>query len=203
MLLQLNQLIIRREAGILSVRDECTVYDIIGKTLGYVRPAWKAKRGWFIVRLIRLMPYLPRTLRLEDTTGKTILRLVISLRILRTKLRVSYGHGEPVGVIRQRGLFREWRHFDLTSASGAVGVIVAQDDRAWRFRVLDLRGEEMGWIRKRWHGTIREQWTTGSAYDFQLRPEASSELRFLVLAAAVSMDLAFTNRDIGDPWMGE
>jgi hypothetical protein len=197
MLLQLNHLIIRRKARVLGVAAECTICDLTGKTLGYVLPERKAKRDWVIVRLLGLGRFLPR--RLDDPTGKTILRMAISYTSLRTKMRVFHGDGTLVGIIRQRELLRKW-HFDLASRSESFGVIVAEDDRAWRFRVLDPHGEEIGRITRRLQGALRELWTTGSDYDLQLRPEASSSLRLLALAVAVSVDIAFTDKDIlGNP----
>jgi hypothetical protein len=90
----------------------------------------------------------------------------------------------------QKNVFGKIR-FDLDDPSGAsLGMIKAENWRAWNFSIVDQSEHEVGRITKSWEGLARTLFTTADHYMLEVDPSVQGKLRLLMLASASAIDLA-------------
>jgi hypothetical protein len=197
-LLSRDHFIVRRKRSLFGPLDDCVVDDLLHGTIGRLVPERPRGAGAGLARVLGIHHYLPRSLRLQEISGSDLLRIHVSGSLLRTRLAVSNGQDQTVGLVRQRDLLWK-RRFDLISPEGFLGVVQTESDRGWRFRILDASGADAGTITRRLSGKARHAWLRGGDYDLRLSASACRELRLLALAVALTIDLAFLNREADTP----
>jgi hypothetical protein len=78
-----------------------------------------------------------------------------------------------------------------------VATLRAENWRARDFALVGADGTELGRVTKRWRGLLTEVATDADSYAVTFAPGASTEVRELTLAAALSVDLTMKQKDYG------
>jgi uncharacterized protein YxjI len=160
------------------------------------RVSRKAKK---VVRLFTdLDQFLTHRLAVTDAGGERVLTMERPAKVMKSKIKIQDGSGAERGTISQGNIVGK-KHFSLSGASGEVlGTLDAENWRSWDFSIRDAGGPEVGRITKKWAGLIKEGFTTADTYILQITdPAVSKDLRFLMLAAAASIDVALKQDDSG------
>ncbi len=185
------RLVQRRElAELLGVetRNKYEVRDVNGAPIGFAAEQGKG----FLQVLARMFMGHWRTFEIHffDLGRQLVLRAHHPFRFFFQRLEVFDAQGRPLGALQQRFAFFS-RRFDVEDARGQV----VMEMRSPFFRVWTypfFRGTlEQGRIEKKWGGLLREAFTDADTFRVAFGPTLSSPERWLMLAAAVFVDLQY------------
>jgi len=147
-------------------------------------------------RLIRVLRFsscrrtTPFDLRIHDTHGALVVRLVRGIPVTASRVRVYDGDEVLLGTLRQRA-FSLGGAFDVLDATGApVCRLVGRLTRT-AFTLLTPERVELAHIRKRWAGLGKELFTSADHFEVEIPDLVPPDrlLRQLILAAAVAIGL--------------
>ncbi len=149
--------------------------------------------GTFLVRLL-LKNSRPFTMELKTPEGATVLRLRRPWRFWFSHLDVEDGEGRILGSIQQRFAFFQ-KLYDVLGPSGEVlATLRGPFFRPWTFNI-ELNGQEVGRIQKRWSGLGREMFSDADNFGVAFEQVRDARLRSLVVAATFLIDFVhFENR---------
>ena len=142
-----------------------------------------------LLKLVVNKRMLPFHVDITDTEGNDILSIQRGFTFLRSKVYVRDAKGEPLGYFRQR----------LLSFGGRFDIFNAEDDKVaelkgnligWNFKFLDVNGEELGEVTKKWAGIGKELFTSADNYIVTLK-EGTNAIAMgpLLLCAALCVDM--------------
>lgn len=187
-------LVFKQRAKLVELNNEYAVLDVSGRELGVVHQVGQS--GWR--KLLRAFSnidgFLPITVTLYDEAGAPQLSISRGWAFLRSRLRVHDHAGAEVGQIVQENVIGKVR-FGLHASGRQVGRILAENWRAWNFRIEDETGREVARITKKWAGLAKELFTTADNYVLEMSAPLSRELRALVMASAVAIDTALNQHE--------
>ena len=182
-------LVVNQKAKVIEVSNEYAVYDQHGKQIGAVRQVGQS----MVKKLLRVVAdvdqYFTHKLQVVDMSGTPQLQLTRPAKLLKSRLIVQDGNGRDIGDIQQQNAIGKIR-FGLMSAGQQVGLIAAENWRAWNFAITDSGGTEVARITKTWEGLAKTMFTTADNYVVQISPTLHDPLRSLVVASALSIDTA-------------
>jgi uncharacterized protein YxjI len=137
----------------------------------------------------------PFTMELKTPEGATVLRLRRPWRFWFSHLDVEDGEGRLLGSVQQRFSFFQ-RLYDVLGPSGEVlATLRGPFFRPWTFNI-ELNGQEVGRIQKRWSGLGREMFSDADNFGVTFEQVRDARLRSLVVAATFLIDFVhFENRD--------
>jgi uncharacterized protein YxjI len=137
----------------------------------------------------------PFTMELKTPEGATVLRLRRPWRFWFSHLDVEDGEGRLLGSVQQRFSFFQ-RLYDVLGPSGEVlATLRGPFFRPWTFNI-ELNGQEVGRIQKRWSGLGREMFSDADSFGVTFEQVRDARLRSLVVAATFLIDFVhFENRD--------
>ena len=131
-----------------------------------------------------------------ENDGRPVMTADRAFFWFRPQMNVRDGAGRPIGTLnRQWGFFN--RKITLTdSARRNVGLIRGRViPRPFTFFIDDPQGVEVGRITKEWSGLGREMFTDADTFRVEFgHTERSQEMRLMLLAAAIAIDLDFFER---------
>lgn len=189
-LLQMDRLIFSQKAKLIELTNEYAIRDEQGNQVGMVRQEGQGalkKVSRFISSLDQFMTH---KMVAYDGDGTKVLELTRPAKLLRSRILVSDGAGQPVGEIAQQNVFGKIRFSFIGPVGETVGGINAENWRAWNFSIVDQAGTEIGRITKKWAGLGKELFTTADNYVFEISATVGGPLRLLALGSAVGVDLA-------------
>jgi uncharacterized protein YxjI len=117
-------------------------------------------------------------------------------KIIKSKFELTRPDGSTVGEIVQKKRMGKIR-FSLEADGKEVGMMNAENWRAWNFNVQDASGQEVARITKTWEGLLKTAFTTADNYVVQIHRPLEEPLRSLVVAAALCVDTALKQDDRG------
>lgn len=194
-LLEQPTLVVSQKTKLIELTNEYAVFDGNGQQLGAVVQVGQSTAKKALRFVSSLDQFLTHTLEVRDATG-VVLVLVRPAKLVKSRVQVSRGSGEPVGEIVQANAFGKIR-FDLVVGGQVVGAIQAENWRAWNFAVTDHTGQEVARITKTWEGLARTMFTTADNYAVQVHRRLEDPLASLVLASALTVDTALKQDDRG------
>jgi uncharacterized protein YxjI len=151
-----------------------------------------------LIKRLFLGPLRPFSATVLDLgTQASVLLLRRPFRFFFHRLEVARGDGSSLGAIQRRwAWFR--RNYDIEDASGHVAAtIVGPFLRPWTFQVM-VDGREVGTIRKRWSGFLKEMFTDADNFGVDLVAVDDPELKARALAATVLIDVVHFERAKGN-----
>ncbi len=136
----------------------------------------------------------PFTMELKTPEGITVLRLRRPWRFWFSHLDVEDGEGRLLGSVQQRFSFFQ-RLYDVLGPSGEVlATLRGPFFKPWTFNI-ELNGQEVGRIQKRWSGLGREMFSDADNFGVTFEQVRDARLRSLVVAATFLIDFVhFENR---------
>lgn len=182
-------LVINQKAKIIEISNEFAIYDRQGTQIGAIRQVGQSGAKKAMRMLSSFDQFMTHTLQVIDRDGSVALQLTRPRKVMKSKIIVQDGNGAPLGEIVQKNVIGKI-DFALNGPSGQVGTIQGENWRAWNFGVTDTAGTEVARITKTWEGLAKTVFTTADNYVVQIHAESAEPLRSLVIAAAVSVDLA-------------
>jgi uncharacterized protein YxjI len=189
-LLDRNRIIINQRAKLIEVVAEYRIRDEEGADVGVIRQEGQSTLKKLARFVSSLDQFMTHELGVYDADGTKVLGVVRPRKFVKTNVLVSDGIGSPVGEIRQQNAIGKIR-FGLHDAAGSkVGEIRAENWRAWDFAIVDSGERQVARITKTWEGLAKTLFTTADDYLLDITGDVSGPLRPLVLASAVSVDLA-------------
>lgn len=198
-LLDRNRVIINQKAKLIELTNEYRMRDEDGNDVGVIRQEGQSSLKKLARFVSALDQFMTHTLAVYDESDQKVLELVRPRKVVKSRLLVSDGIGQPVGVIVQKNVFGKIR-FGLEDATGQeLGEIQAENWRAWNFSIVDVTGQEVGRITKTWEGFAKTMFTTADDYVLDVSPSLSGTLRQLTFASAAGVDTALKqdSRGIG------
>lgn len=182
-------LVVNQKAKLIEVNNEFAVYDAQGTQIGAVRQVGQGAVKKAMRVLSSMDQFMTHTLQVVDRDGTVMLQLTRPRKFMKSRIVVQDAQGAPVGEIVQKNVIGKI-DFALMGPDGQVGTIQGENWRAWNFGIVDAAGTEVARITKTWEGLAKTLFTTADDYVVQIHTQSPEPLRSLVVAAAVSVDLA-------------
>ena len=129
----------------------------------------------------------PFTIEVKDGSGATVLTVKRPWRFFFARAEILDASGRVIGAIQQRWSFFS-RKYTVEGPTGAVGAeLYGPFFKPWTFEV-QVRGQTVGKIAKRWSGMLKEAFTDADNFGLELWPQVDDRLRPLCLGATFLID---------------
>ena len=131
----------------------------------------------------------------EDETGEPVITITRGFTFLRSKVNVIDEHGSPVGYFQSK-LFSLGGGFTVHNPAGEQIADVKGNWKGWDFQLSDLTGTELGRVKKKWAGAMKEIFTSADNYVIELNDSIGTNrgLAALLLAAGLAIDIVFKEK---------
>ncbi|MDW3220674.1 MAG: phospholipid scramblase-related protein [Acidimicrobiales bacterium] len=182
-------LVVNQKAKLLEMNTEYAVYDQNGTQIGAIRQVGQSTLKKVARFVSSLDQFMTHTLQLVDTNGAVQLSVTRPAKFAKSKVHVSDAAGNQIGSIVQKNMIGKIR-FSLEGMNGEIGSLNGENWRAWNFNLQDAAGNEVARITKTWEGLAKTMFTTADNYVLQIHRPLEEPMRSLVVASAVSVDLA-------------
>jgi uncharacterized protein YxjI len=196
-LLGRNRYVIQQKTKLIELTNEFAIRDEEGNQIGMVREEGQSGLKKAARFLTSFDQFLTHRYGVYDALGQRVLEMTRPAKLVKSKVEVSDGAGQPVGRIVQQNVFGKIR-FGLEDAAGQeLGSINAENWRAWNFSIRDAAGTEVARITKTWEGLLRTAFTTADFYVLDVSAPLTGPLQLLVMASAVGVDTALKQDERG------
>ena len=183
-------LVVNQRTKLVEVNTQYDVYGVDGRVLGHVTQVGQSRAKQVARVLTSFDQFFTHQLDVCDAEGNLLLRLVRPRKVFRTRVNVYDCENRYLGCLQQENVFGHVR-FGLRGADGAsLGLMRAENWRAWDFVVRQPSGVEVARITKSWEGWMRTFSTNADRYVVRIHHRLGGPLHALVLAAALGADLA-------------
>jgi hypothetical protein len=192
-------------AKLLVVDEAYAVFDQHGRPLGAAHHLWQSATTKLIAVFVSGQ-FVTQKLQVIDASGDVVMTLTRPAKLLKSRVIVWDATGDEVGRIIPQNTFGRWG-FSLVADRHQLGSITTGDrragdpsrgwrrrrerrDRDWNCNIHDHSGHEIAVITKSWQGPLKEAFPTAATYVMQIHRPLDAPLRTLVVAAALSVDIA-------------
>ncbi len=182
-------LVVNQKAKLIELNTEYAVYDEAGTQIGAIRQVGQSSLKKVARFVSSLDQFMTHSLQLVDMQGNVHLTVTRPAKFAKSKVHITDGAGNEVGSIIQQNMIGKIR-FSLEGAGQTLGSLNGENWRAWNFNMQDAVGNEVARITKTWEGLAKTMFTTADNYVLQIHADLPEPLRSLVVASAVSVDLA-------------
>ena len=183
-------LVVNQKAKLLEVNNEYAVFDQHGTQIGAVRQVGQSKLKKAVRVLTSYDQFMTHTLQVVDASGQVQLVLTRPAKLVKSKVQIADGAGNPLGLVRQLNAIGKIRFAIEDPAGTVLGSINGENWRAWNFAIRDASDTEVARITKTWEGLAKTMFTTADNYVVQIHRPLGPELQPLVVAAALCVDTA-------------
>ncbi len=189
-------LVVNQKTKLIELSNQYSVFDQDGNVIATVNQVGQSSLKQAARLVSSFDQFMTHKLEVADPDGHVLLRLTRPKKIVKSSMIVSNGADEEIGRIVQRKAIGKIR-FALESHGQTLGMIKAENWRAWNFRIEDADGNEVARITKTFEGILRTSFTTADNYVVQIHGDIPEPLHSLVIASAVSVDTALKQDDRG------
>lgn len=155
-----------------------------GRRIGYAAEEASGIGQWFLRNLFGRCR--KASIHLYDTSGQRVGRGEKPFRWYFHRMEVWDGDRMVGAVQRKFSLLH--RLFVIENHQGEeVMQLQSRLFRIWTFRLL-FQGQEVGAIRKKWGGVLRELFTDADTFGVEVAPHVPTEVRKLLLVATFLVD---------------
>ncbi len=181
-----------------ETRNKYEIRDEKGLPIGFAAEQQKGIFG-FLIRQF-LGHWRSFEIRIFNAARIPVLIAKHPFRFFFQRLEVFEANGQFVGVIQQRFSILTKR-FDVQNEHGQVVMEVSSPFwRIWTFP-FKFQGRELASIQKKWAGALSEIFTDKDNFHVgYTSPELTNEERWLVLAAAIFVDLQYFENKARNHW---
>lgn len=190
-LLTKDRFFVAQKAKFIELTNEYKIKDEEGNEIGHVTEENQSKLKKAARLLTSLDTMMTHTYGLYDENNVKICETVRPRALIFSKVEVKDGTGRTLGTLVQgKKIFKKFE-FAIVGAQGEnLGMIKAENWRAWDFQLLDANGTQVGRITKKWAGGVKEIFTTADNYMVEIDPSVTGDMRLLMLATATGIDTA-------------
>lgn len=189
-------LVVNQKTKLVELSNQYSVFDQDGNVIATVNQVGQSSLKQAARLVSSLDQFMTHTLEVTDPSGSVLLRLKRPKKIVKSSMIVSDADDNEIGRIVQRKAIGKIR-FALESDGKKVGMIKAENWRAWNFRIEDGDDNEIARITKTFEGVLRTAFTTADNYVVQIQQNIPEPLHSLVIASALSVDTALKQDDRG------
>ena len=170
-------------------KNKYEIYDAQKTLLGYA--AETGSGLWsFILRNI-LRAHRPLEIKIWDTHNVMLYRIKRPFFWFFSDLSVFDGDGQLIGVAHRKFSLIN-KKYDITDSTGKLLVIIKSPFwRLWSFPLLNLKGESIGVITKRWSGILKEVFTDTDNFKIDFPKDIDDNLKSIILGTAFTIDLDY------------
>lgn len=182
-------LVVNQKAKLIELNNEYAIHDQFGTQIGAIRQVGQStikKVARFVSSLDQFMTH---SLQVVDMAGVVQLTITRPKKFAKSKVHIADSSGNPIGSIIQKNMIGKIR-FSIVGPGGEIATLNGENWRAWNFNIRDASGVEVARITKTWEGLAKTMFTTADNYVLQIHHPLEDPLRSLVVASAVSVDLA-------------
>ncbi|MGA1436491.1 MAG: phospholipid scramblase-related protein [Ilumatobacteraceae bacterium] len=182
-------LVVNQKAKLIELNNQYTVFDQHGAAIAMVNQVGQSTARKVLRLVSSLDQFLTTRLDITDSDGRVILRLTRPGKILKSTVIVSDGNDVELGRIVQQNAIGKI-NFSLEADGQRLGMIKAENWRAWNFSITDTADREIARVTKTWEGLAKTMFTTADNYALQISERAAEPLNSLIVASALSIDTA-------------
>ncbi|MEU9063905.1 phospholipid scramblase-related protein [Streptomyces sp. NPDC048430] len=182
-------LVVNQKAKLIELTNEYSVFDQQGNTLGSVVQVGQSAVRKVLRFVSSVDQYLTHRLEIRDAFGQPQLLLTRPAKFIKSRVVVQRPDGRPVGEIVQQNAIGKI-NFAIMVDGQQIGVIKAENWRAWNFAIVDHNDAEIARITKTWEGLAKTMFTTADNYVLQIHYQLPEPLLSLVVATALTVDTA-------------
>ncbi|MCL6271408.1 phospholipid scramblase family protein [Sansalvadorimonas sp. 2012CJ34-2] len=180
----------------LETRNKYRVVDDSDKQIAF---AAEQSQGW-AGSFERILLGHWRTFEVHFFTPdqKPFMILKHPFRWLFQTIEVSTADGTHLGTIQQRFSVLK-KLFEVHDENGKVMMTMSSPLwKPWTFP-FEMNNQEIALIKKKWSGVLSEAFTDRDTFSIEFKtPELSENLRHLILAASIFVDLQYFEKDADD-----
>jgi uncharacterized protein YxjI len=189
-LLGSSVLIVNQRSKLIEVVTEYEVFNSAGNVIARVGQVGQSGFKKFLRVVTKFDQFMTHHFAITDASGRPIMTVTRPRKFFKSRVEVRDQHGTPVGRIVQQNVFGKI-NFGLFDAGGLhLATLKAENWRAWDFRVELPSGIEVARITKSWEGLARTMFTNADTYAVRIGHRLGDPLRTLVIATALTVDLA-------------
>ncbi len=188
-LLSQQLFVVNQKAKLIEVNNEYAIFDRDGTQIGSVRQVGQSTLKKIVRVVSSLDQFFTHHLQVVDSYNNVVLKLTRPAKLIKSRVLVEDGAGQPIGEIVQKNALGKIR-FRLSAGGEEIGSINAENWRAWNFNIRDANGNEIARITKTFEGVLKTAFTTADNYVVQVHSPLGDPLRQMVVAAALSIDTA-------------
>jgi uncharacterized protein YxjI len=189
-------LVVNQKTKLVELNNQYSVYDQDGNVIASVNQVGQSSLKQAARLVSSLDQFMTHKLEIVDPSGEVLMRLTRPKKVVKSSVIVSDADDNEIGRIVQRKAIGKIR-FALERGGATVGMIKAENWKAWNFRIEDADGNEVARITKTFEGIMRTAFTTADNYVVQIHQQIPEPLHSLVVASAVSVDTALKQDDRG------
>ena len=189
-------LVVNQKRKLIELNTEFAVFDQHGTQIGAVRQVGQSSTKKALRLVANVDQFLTHKFQIVDIQGNVVLALTRPAKLLKSKVLITDGLGQPVGDVVQQNAIGKIR-FALEAGGQTLGAINAENWRAWNFAIQDHTGAEVARITKTWEGMATTLFTTADNFVVQIHRQLEEPLRSLVVASALCVDVALKQDDRG------
>jgi uncharacterized protein YxjI len=189
-------LVVNQKTKLIELSNQYSVYDQDGNVIATVNQVGQSSLKQAARLVSSLDQFMTHTLEVADPAGEVLLKLKRPKKIVKSSIIVSDRDDNEIGRIVQRKAIGKIR-FALEVDGKAIGMIKAENWKAWNFRIEDADDREVARITKTFEGIMRTAFTTADNYVVQIHERMPEPLNSLIIASALSVDTALKQDDRG------
>ena len=189
-------IVVNQKRKLIELNTEFAVYDQQGTQIAAVRQVGQSSAKKALRFVANVDQFLTHKFQVVDVQGNVLLTLTRPAKLLKSKVLITDGYGQPIGEVVQQNAIGKIR-FSLESGGHTYGSINAENWRAWNFAITDATGAEVARITKTWEGLATTLFTTADNFVVQIHRQLDEPLRSMVVASALCVDVALKQDDRG------
>jgi uncharacterized protein YxjI len=182
-------LVVNQKAKLIELTNQYKVFNSAGTQIAAVNQVGQSKAKKALRVLTSLDQFMTHQLHITDAVGAVQMTIVRPAKLLKSTVIVNDAHGNEIGRIVQQNAIGKIR-FGLEAGGQQLGMIKAENWRAWNFSIEDATGAEVARITKTWEGLGKTMFTTADNYVVKIHGAIPQPLLSLVVASALSVDTA-------------
>lgn len=188
-------LVVNQKAKLMELSSEFRIFDQNAVQIGLVRQVGQSAAKKVARALLNVDSMMTHTLDIEDMNGNVVLKITKPRALLKPKVIV-----EREGVVLGELAFKlriGKPQIKLIVDDKQVGMIYAENFRAWDFRIVNEQEKQIASISKTWEGFAKAIFTTADNYVVQIHEKLEDPFHSLVLASSLAVDLILKQNDGG------
>lgn len=188
-LLGASVLVVNQRSKLIEVVTEYQVFDSTGAVVAHVAQIGQSGVKKFFRFVLSFDQFMTHRFAVTDPSGYKVLEVVRPRKWFKSRIEVHAEHGF-VGRVVQQNVFGHI-NFGMFDGNGThLATLKAENWRAWDFRVELPNGQEVARVTKTWEGFARTIFTNADTYVVRIGYQMPDPLRTLVIATALTVDLA-------------
>jgi len=183
-----NILVVNQKAKLLELTSEYGIFDQSGNQIGAVRQVGQSALKKAARAFTNFDSMMTHTLDIVDMSGNLQLRIVKPRALVKPKVIVQNASGQEIGELVIKLRIGKAQIKMMVNGS-QVGMIYAENFRAWNFSIQDVNENRIASITKTWEGFAKAMFTTADNYVLQIHQDLQDPLHSMVLAGSLAVDL--------------